>query len=164
MAQLIKYESTGIEPAKSAGQIMDLVRRYGGRSFTQIWGEGQTVLGIRFTLAFEELGPLPVQMHARTARIEEILNEGGKWKSQGYAKRKELIAAQAQRIAWRHLKDLTEQLLLAVALGLKTPGEAFMDGVEVEDPATGETTTMGKLLAQHAQISSSGQIRLLGRC
>ena len=49
-----------------------------------------------------------------------------------------------------HLKDLTEQLLLAVELGLRTLPGAFMADIEAYDGTTGETVTMYELFERRA--------------
>jgi hypothetical protein len=153
MAQAIKYETTSIAAEKSAGEIAALVAKYGASRFEQQWNERGELCAIRFALR-TELGEVPVRMDARTERIMEMLRRPT-WT---LAERRQ----QALRIAWRHLKDLTEQLLLAVHLGLKDVGAAFMDSVEVIDPGTGETVTMRELLASHAhQISAGRPLRLL---
>lgn len=57
--------------------------------------------------------------------------EAGLWKSYSPSARAGKLEKQSQRIAWRHLKDLTERLLLAVSPGLKTLPEAFLADVEM---------------------------------
>lgn len=151
--QSIKYESTSIAPEKSAGEIAQLVARYGASRFEQQWNEQGELCAIRFALR-TELGEVPVRMEARTERIVELLRRPT-WT---LSERRQ----QAHRIAWRHLKDLTEQLLLAVKLGLKDVGAAFMDSVEVVDPQSGDTMTMRDLLARHAfQLQPGRPLRLL---
>lgn len=158
MAQSIKYEKTEIDPAKSVAEIGELVRKYGGSRFEQLWGEAGEVSGVRFAIRHEEIGELPISMTARTGEIERILT------ASGYAtgrtleqkrERPERVASQARRVAWRHLKDLTEQLLLAVELGLRSLPAAFMADIETFDESTGETVTMYEFFERHAAVSGS---------
>lgn len=67
------------------------------------------------------------------------------------------VTAQARRIAWRHLKDLTEQLLLAVELGLRSLPSAFMADVKAWDETRNETVTMYELFERRAHIAGSGR-------
>lgn len=158
MAQAIKYQKTTISAEQSVAQLTALIAKYGASSFEQRWdGEGQLV-AVRFSLR-TSLGGAPgfmsVQLRARTDRIYWLLRQSGDFSE-------ERARAQAYRIAWRHLKDLSEQLLLAVTLGLKDVGAAFMDSVEVLDPETGATVTMADLFAARASLVGDGRgVRLL---
>lgn len=155
MAQSIKYQETTVSAEVSAGQISGLVARYGASRFEQQWNDDGELSAIRFTLR-TAMGEVPVRLDAKTDRIVELLPKPVRYNA--VDRRRE----QAYRIAWRHLKDLTEQLLLAVHLGLKDVGAAFMDSVEVVDPDSGDTITMRDLLARHAhQISAGRPLRLL---
>lgn len=158
--QSIKYESTTVEAASSVSELSDLIRGYGGSRFEQIWAEDGSVGGVRFAVRHPSLGEVPVAISARTVTIEGILREAGKWRSYPAAEREVLVRAQAERIAWRHLKDLTEQLLLAVRLGLKTLPEAFLSDVEVYDPASGDKTSMAALLESRSRRDGGGPLEL----
>lgn len=160
MAQSIKYQSTDIDPAKSVTQIGELVRKYGGSRFEQIWGDEGEITGIRFAIRHKEIGELPIYMTARTGEIERILNASGYATGRTLEQKQDRpakVAAQARKIAWRHLKDLTEQLLLAVELGLRSLSAAFMADVEVWDETRSETVTMYELFERRAQIAGSGR-------
>lgn len=160
MSQSIKYQSTDINPAKSVSQIGELVRRYGGSRFEQLWSEEGEITGIRFSIRHKQIGELPVYMTARTGEIERILTASGYAVGRSFEQQEERprkVAAQARRISWRHLKDLTEQLLLAVELGLRSLPSAFMSDVEVWDETRNETVTMYELFERRAQIANSGR-------
>ena len=149
MAQVIKYQSTAVEVAKSAQSIAELVRKYGASRFEQRWDDAGRLDGVRFTIRDEDVGQVPVILRAPSETIVNLL-----WDARGRNSRKTLadFEEQAERIAWRHMKDLTEQLLLAVHLGLKTMPGAWMPDIEVWDEETGETTTMAELFARRAQL------------
>ena len=92
-------------------------------------------------------------MTACTGEIERILLSSGYATGRTAEQKRERpkrVAAQARRIGWRHLKDLTEQLLLAVELGLRTLPGAFMADIEAYDGTTGETVTMYELFERRA--------------
>ena len=106
-------------------------------------------------------------MTARTGEIECILLSSGYATGRTAEQKRERpkrVAAQSRRIAWRHLKDLTEQLLLAVELGLRTLPGAFMADIEAYDGATGETVMMYELFERRAvPARESGSGRDSGR-
>lgn len=156
MAQAIKYQDTIVPAERSADSISTLVRKYGAADFTRSWDELGNLTGIRFTLR-TEMGDVPIRIEARTDTILGILR--GAYRRVPVSE----LQARAHRIAWRHLHDLTEQLLLAVKLGLKSVGGAFADGVEVMDPATAEVITLAELLARYTRpaLVSGAPLRLL---
>jgi hypothetical protein len=164
-SQPIKYAETTVEASQSVAEVTELVRRYGASRFEQRWNdEGQTE-AIRFTLRASELGDVPVVLRARTERILEILREAHPYTTRRKRSAREhdaWIRAQAYRIAWRHLRDLTEQLLLAAQLGLRTVASAFMADLEIFDETSGETVTMEEYLGRRAVLEPDERgLRLL---
>lgn len=160
MAQSIKYESTKVEAAKSVGEIAELIRRYGGTRFEQLWGEDGRVIGVRFAIAHPEIGELPVVLAQKTGEIERILTGSGYRMGVTAAEKRDRprrIHEQAERIAWRHAKDLTEQLLLSVRLGLRSLPGAFMSDIETLDEHTGETIRLEELFERRASLSVTGK-------
>ena len=155
MAQAIKYQTTTVDPGKSASEIQQLVQKYGGTRCEIRWDGAGQVVGVRFAIRHDRLGEVPVSLKARTDRIYEILQGSRRYKH----RHREQDRAQAYRIAWRQLKDFVEQALLAVHTGLFPLHEAFMAAVETVDPETGETTTVGELFDRHA-VLEAGVLRL----
>lgn len=151
-SQKIKYQSTKVDPTKSATELSQLIEKYGGTRFEMRWESG-ILLGIRFALVHPKLGEIPVRLDARIERIRQILSRT-MWGD-------EKIRLQAYRIAWRQLKDFVEQQLLAVETGLFPVHEVFMAQVEARDPETGELVTVGDLLERHGALAPGGGIRLL---
>ncbi|MCE2456178.1 MAG: hypothetical protein J4G12_10285 [Gemmatimonadetes bacterium] len=157
--QVVKYQTTSVEAARSAQQICDLARKYGASRFEMRWDDRRRLEGVRFAVRHPEAGEVPVVLRAPEETITRIL-----WDARGPNSRKTRaeIADQAHRIAWRHMKDLTEQLLLATRLGLRTVEGAFMADIEVWDDETGETTTMAELFARRARLEPGQRsVRLL---
>ena len=154
--QIVKYESTEVNVEKTLAGLAGLIRRYGGRRFEQIWDVAGNAVAVRFSIDHPTLGELPVHLPARTAKIVRILDEAGKWRSYAEDERERKIAEQAHRIAWRHISDLTEQLLLAVQLDIKTLPEAFMADVEVYDRERGEVVRMAEYLERRASSGPEG--------
>jgi len=156
MPQIVKYESTEVAVEKTLAGLAKLIRGYGGRRFEQIWDPAGRAVAVRFAVDHPSLGELPVHMPARTGKIRRILLDGGKWRSYPEGEREEKVAEQAERIAWRHISDLTEQLLLAVRLDLKTLHEAFMADVEVYDRERGGLVRMADYLERYASAGPDG--------
>lgn len=155
--QAIKYQSTGIPVEKTISELSALIRKYGGSRFEQAWNSDGTVSGVRFAIRHEQFGALPVNLTARSTKIRSILFSAGLWKSYRSAEREQMIQRQAERIAWRHIKDLTEQLLLAVQLDLRSLPEAFMADVEILDAGSGETMRVAEFLERRARTVSRGE-------
>ncbi len=156
MGQIVKYESTEVDVSKTLAGLTTLIRNYGGRRFEQIWDTDGRVVAVRLAIDHPSLGELPVHLPARTGKIRRILLDAGKWRSYPEAERAKKIAEQSERIAWRHIHDLTEQLLLSVQLDLKTLSEAFLADVEMYDQASGETVRMGEYLERRASVGPGG--------
>jgi len=134
--------------------------KYGATRFETRWDpETRRLLGLRFAIIQEPWGELPVRLQAQTENILEILRS-----HQGPRSRKtdRDLLDHAERIAWRQLKDVVEQLLLAVETGLWSLAQAFMAHVEVWDEEARETVTMSQLLATRAELLPGEKgIRLL---
>lgn len=162
MTQRIKYQDTTVAPVDSVGHITKAVMRHRATRFEQLF-DPQTarITGIRFAIEAGELGEIPVRLIARTENVAEIL-----WKRRGPRSRKsrDQIHEQAERIAWRQLKDVVEQLLFAVETGLMTLPEAFMSSVEVWDDAESEVVTMAELMSRRAVsiMRPEGSVLALG--
>ena len=155
--QLVKYQETTVDAEASVAHITALVKRYGGTRFEQLWDETGGVAGVRFAIRHPTVGELPVSLQLKTGEIERILSSGGFLRSLPRDERMERIATQAERIAWRHEKDLIEQLLLSVTLGTRSLEGAFMAEIETWDERTGETVTMEEMFSRRAVLSSSGR-------
>lgn len=154
--QVIKYQGTKVDVEKTVGELSALIKKYGGSRFEQQWTESGGVGGVRFAVRHETLGELPVNLTANTGQIRRIMADAGLWKSYAPDARSEKLETQSQRIAWRHLKDLTEQLLLAVSIGLKTLPEAFLADVELYDRERGELVRMAEYLERRASAGPDG--------
>lgn len=157
MVQAVKYQSTTVKVDKTLGELGELIRNYGGSRFEQIWNDDGGTMGIRFAIRHPQIGELPVTMTQKTGEIERILRANGYKKS---ASSKE-VREQAERIAWRHTKDLTEQLLLAVKLGQRSLPGAFMADIEVSDGSSEASVTLEEWFSSRAAISAGGRVELL---
>lgn len=153
---VIKYQDTDVDVERTVAELAALIKRYGGSRFEQQWRKDGGVGGVRLAVRRESLSELPVSLAAKTAEIERTMRDAGLWKSYTPEARAQKLETQAHRIAWRHLKDLSEQLLLAVSLGLKTLPEAFLADVEVYDRQRGELVRMAEFLERRASSGPEG--------
>lgn len=147
--QPVKYWETTIDATKSASEIMHLIVKYGGERTSIDWEGGQPV-GISFIIKDADLGSVPVRLQARTDNVFRLLQRKVKWSGRGSrADHEANLRARAQRIVWRHLKDLIEQQLLAVEIGQYGITDVFMSGLVIVD-RSGQESTMGQLVRSHA--------------
>lgn len=162
--QAIKYETTTVGAAQSAGEIADLVRKYGGSRFEMRWGEFGELTGVRFAIRDQDLGEVPVRLEAQTDKIRDILQRSRPWTSRTRATKDQYLVEvreQAYRIAWRQLKDFVEQALLAVETGLFPIGHAFMASIEMYDQASDETVTMAELFSRRVSLAAGDRGMLM---
>ena len=163
MSQAIKYETTKVDPTRSASEIAALVQRYGGSRFEMMWDEWGQLTGVRFAIRHERLGEVPVRLMASVERVTAMIQKRRPYSTRQRRTRiewAEWTKEVAYRVAWRQLKDFVEQALFAVETGLFPLHEAFMAQVETPDPETGEPITVGQLFERHASMGEGG-LRLL---
>ena len=152
MAQFIKYEHTTVDPDKSATEIQALCRKYGAVRYEVSWNDDDEIQSIRFTMRSRH-GPVPVLLAAPSERIYKLFR---KHRPSGDTRKQRV---QAKRIAWRHLKDLTEQTLLSAHLGIQDAAVAFMGSIERE---VGAGVTLGQeMLESAAELGPDGLRPLL---
>jgi hypothetical protein len=160
----MKYRSTTVSPHKSISEIEKLIVKYGARSFTKDL-DGSRVTSVRFTLDAEAWGvpDLPVVLDVP---VETILDRLWDSYSEAWQRQNDRddYREQAERIAWRQIKDLIEQILLAAETGIASPVVMLFGMVEVTDPVTDERSTVAKLFQQQGLLTpAAGGRLLLGR-
>lgn len=159
----IKYFDTKVDAEKSVTEIAALIKKYGGTRFETIWDEHGNVTGIRFAMRHKTMGELPVKLAPLTDTIFQRIG-GGKRNPRSslhddvYQQR---LREQAHRIAWRHMKDMTEQILLSVDLGMKQLVHGFMADIEV-DIGEAEPIIMADFIERYAKVLPGDRgVRLL---
>ena len=128
--QVIKYENTKVPTDQSVHQIMQLCRKYGATRFEMLWDSSGRTRGVRFSLNPDGNLEIPVRLEVPYDRIAEILIENRRPSAKTPRPK---VYALAEKIAWRHMKDLIEQTLLSVHLGLTTPVKGFLQHMEDAD-------------------------------
>ena len=154
MAQKIKYQTTTVEPSTSAAAIQKLVQKYGGSRCEIRWEPGTgRVIGVRFALPHERIGEVPISLTAQAEFIFNVLHKEVRRTGRFVERNLKADRVQADRIAWRQLKDFTEQALLAVHTGLFPVHSAFMHAIETgEMDEDGNPETLGNYFEAHATI------------
>lgn len=135
MAQPIKYWDTDVPAARTASQLMDLLVKYKAERTMIEWDENAQPTAVMFAIRDAKLGVIPVRIKARVDEVAIAVR-----KITG----RPVDRARAQRIAWRHLKDLVEQQLFGVSLGQMTMAETFFSNMLLA-PQTG-VETMGEYM------------------
>ena len=109
--------STSIAALKTAGEVQAKLAKHGASSVSTVYVEGQPV-GIAFTIE-TQYGPRDFQLPANAAGVEASL------KRQRVDRRFQ-GAEQAQRVAWRILKDWVEAQLAIIEAGMVTIDEVML--------------------------------------
>ena len=160
MSQVIKYESTNVPATKSAMQIGELCQKYGCLAFETRWSDNGRVSGVKFRLKTEH-GTMRIKLDVPVDKVFDILWEK-KLRSGGRSsKTRDQVFATAERIAWRHMRDLVEQTLLCSKLGLRTPAASFMADIIVED-GTAREKTFGEVMAEIGEFTPAGLLKMPG--
>lgn len=126
--QAIKYESTDVPVSRSVKQIEALCKKYGGWQIEVRYVDGE-IESIRFLMQTKR-GVIPILIRAPSEPVFQVLR---KHRPRGQAAKQRKLA---KRIAWRHMRDLTEQRLLSAFLQVEDPAEAFMAHIEQEPGVT----------------------------
>lgn len=159
----MKYRSTEVPVSRSVSKIERMIVEYGAGQFTKTY-DGQSITGISFTLVADRWGipELPIEISLATDDVLDRI-----WMSYSVTHRnrqgieKEQYREHAEKMAWRQMKDLVEQLLLAFETGIMNPVEMFFGYVVVTDPETGQTRGMGELFLEKGLLTPAAGGRLL---
>lgn len=158
----IRFQTTNVSPEKTAREISQKVRDYGGTRFEQRWTDDGHLRGLRFDLPDEEFGPIPIQLEAKVEEVYTILDEeAGLYSSKSGQERHDLLLGKAYKVAWRNLKQLVEAMLTAFQLGLTDPVSLWTGYIEVRDPQTGENRPMSDIFKDYASRQGPDQAIVL---
>ena len=144
MAQKVKYETTKVSVAQTAAEIAGLLARHKVASIATDYDTQGNPVAVRCTMRHQGQF-LPVVLRPSTKKILKIISENS-WKAEYELEDK------AARIAWRNLKGLTEHLLEAAHIGIKSLPNIFMADIEVPDPESEHGyTTLGRVFEKRHQ-------------
>lgn len=144
MAGPLNY-TTSIDAEKSAYECLALLGRYGASRIGLAYGKDKVPVGLTFTIE-TKWGLRPYEVDVDSASTLKVLQEytrSGRIRS-GYANQR-----QAERVAWRVIKDWLESQLALIEAGLMTvervlsahmlvqPGKTMLDIYDENQPAIG---------------------------
>jgi len=121
--------TTSITAIKTAGEVQARLAKHGALSVSTIYNDGQP-LGIAFTVE-TQFGPRDFQLPANAAGVQATLKRQK-------VSRSLQTPEQAQRVAWRILKDWVEAQLAIIEAGMVTLDEVMLPYMVT---ATGLTLT-----------------------
>lgn len=125
---LLNY-TTSVEPSRSLDQITSLLVKAGASHILFEYGKDHALLAVSFK-ADTEYGVIAFRLPANVDRVLAVLK---RQKIQPRFKTME----QANRVAWRIIKDWTEAQVALIQLGLVELVEVFLP--YAQDPKTGQT-------------------------
>ena len=111
--------TTQIDPAKSIGEIITILQRFGARSITTDYDEYHFVSAITFIVSIEG-APLAIRLPINVEGVYQNLRQA---KGVPSGKR---TREQARRVAWRILKDWLEAQLALFQVGQAEVGQVLM--------------------------------------
>lgn len=127
VSTFVKSWNTKVASAKSRLALEGLLRRYGASGFTisEDYRGRTAVVSFNIPRSFQFQGDaadhIEIRIPVSYAEVQRRLDTISAFRNLA-AEKKE---AQSERVAWRHILLLTEAALMAAALGVQTPEEAF---------------------------------------
>jgi hypothetical protein len=117
---LLNY-TTAIDALKSAGEIEYTLIKHGARSVMKNIGESGRIEAMSFMIP-GQFGNLPIRLPVNIKPVYEVLKQQ---KAKG-AKSINLTTEQAERVAWRILKDWTEAQMAILETGMVKLEQVFL--------------------------------------
>jgi hypothetical protein len=125
MGGRLYMETTTIAPNRTAGQIQDVLRRYGAHGVLTEY-EGGEVSAVSFTIRVNQDQEVPFRLPCRWAQIYHLLRS----RRRGVRKNS-VLEAQAKRIAWRQILRWVEAQMAFIETGMVKMEEVFMPYIQV---------------------------------
>lgn len=116
---LLNYTTT-VPAAKTVAQIIELLAKHGARQVLTDHGAGGSVVGLSFSIEGPN-GPMLYRLPVDVAAVEKVMRAYGS----GVPPRLK-TTAQAERVAWRILKDWIEAQLAIVATHMVTLDQVML--------------------------------------
>lgn len=135
---LLNYTTT-VDAMKSIGEITTMLSRNGARRITQEYDEAGKIVGVAFTIAVYGL-PVYFVLPARVEPTFKVLlkqkpyNSSYQRSSRQEYERK--TAEQAERVAWRIVKDWTEAQLALIETGQAEMAQVFLPYMQSQNGHT----------------------------
>lgn len=117
--------STKISPIITAAEIEETLVRHGARAVLKNFGANGQIESMSFQVQ-TAYGLVPIKMPIRAASVLEVLKKEKKKNS-----RIKADAEQAERVAWRILKDWVEAQMALIEVGMVQIQEVFLPYITV---------------------------------
>lgn len=128
---ILNYTTT-IEAYKTASEIEWILMKHGAKSILKQYGDGGKITGLSFLI--ETRGQqIPVRLPVKTAECLEVMKREKKNNPRQNIK---ATPEQAERVAWRILKDWTEAQMALLDIEMVRFEEIFLPYIETN---TGQT-------------------------
>jgi hypothetical protein len=138
---LLNYTTT-VPAARTASQIIDILAKHGAQQVLVDYAAGNRIVGLAFAIK-TEIGTMRYKLPVDTAAVEKVLRA-----DRGVQPRLR-SAEQAERVAWRILKDWVEAQLALIATHMVT-----LDQVMLPYMLMGEGTVYDLYRTQQLAIGS----------
>lgn len=142
MSGILKYTTT-IAATKTAGEMQTMLAKHGAAQVSVVYNQGEPN-GIAFTIA-TQFGPRDFRLPANAEGVEEMILRQVKARQ---VPNRYLGAAQANRVAWRILKDWIAAQLAIIEAGMVTLDEAMLPYM---------LTPNGQTITQNYRLSASAR-------
>lgn len=118
-------QTTQISPEKTAGELQEILARYGATAIMTEFDQDRKLSGISFKIHIEEMqGPISFKLPCRWEAIYQVMPKRSQW-SQGKSP-DELDKEQARRIAWRQILRWVESQMAMIETNMVKVQEVFM--------------------------------------
>ena len=112
--------STAIDALKTVGEIEYILMKHGAKSILKNIGSDQSIIGLSFIVE-TAYGPMPIKLPVNTDPVLIVLQREKKKKSSVKATKE-----QAERVAWRILKDWVEAQMALIEIDMVKMEQVFL--------------------------------------
>lgn len=133
MTIVIAFETTTVPAEKTGAEIEEMLKKHGARRIVKEYDAATRPSGIMFEMVTDH-GPIPVKLPIKIDAVYKILldRKNNPWAHGA----KEKVYAQAERTAWRNVREWIHSQLAMVQINLVTVTEAFMPYMLMDDNQT----------------------------
>ena len=128
---ILNYTTT-IEAYKTVSEIEWILMKHGAKSILKQYGDGGKITGLSFLI--ETRGQkIPVRLPVKTAECLEVMKREKKNNPRQSIK---ATPEQAERVAWRILKDWTEAQMALLDIEMVRFEEIFLPYIQISNEKT----------------------------
>ncbi len=136
----IKNYTTGIASMKSIGEIQGILVAHGAKAIQIEYGDDRKPSSISFIIPTSQ-GELPFRLPSNIPAMAKVLTgmtdpNYRRWDDRYQAQRAEKIREQADRVAWRILKDWVDAQMAIIETEMVTLTQVFLPYMQVKGQQT----------------------------